>query len=89
MAFFRAIQCEPITKHNQRHADSGNHIQIKQTVTGTLYGTEAGVWIFRDGPAYVTILLDAMQFGSALLIVRDPSGVDQAYVDEQSPGVAR
>ena len=67
----------------------GNHIKINQTVTGTLYGSEAGVWIFSDGPAYVTILLDVTQFGSALLIVRDPSGVDQAYVDEQSPGVAR
>jgi len=67
----------------------GNYVPINQTVTGTPYGSEAGVWIFSDGPAYVTILLDVTQLGSALLIVRDPSGVEQAYVDEQSPGVAR
>jgi len=54
-----------------------------------LYQAEAGVWIFSDGPAHVTIVLDVTPFGSALLIVRDPSGVDQAYIDEQSPGVAR
>jgi hypothetical protein len=33
--------------------------------------------------------LDVGPFGSALLIVRDPSGVERAYVEEQSPGVAR
>ncbi|HJS18163.1 MAG TPA: hypothetical protein VJ785_05420 [Anaerolineales bacterium] len=68
---------------------TGNHIPLNQTVTGTLYFDEAGVWIFSDGPATVTIILDVGPFGSALLILRDPSGVEQAYVDEQSPGVAR
>ncbi|HUF00761.1 MAG TPA: hypothetical protein VMN99_16020 [Anaerolineales bacterium] len=68
----------------------GNHIGLNQTVTGTLYQAEAGVWIFSEGPAPVTIILDVGPFGSALLIVRDPSGVDRAYVEEQqSPGVAR
>jgi hypothetical protein len=68
---------------------TGNIIRLNQTVSGTLYFDEAGVWIFSDGPATVTMILDVGPFGSALLIVRDPSGVDQAYVDEQSPGVAR
>ena len=62
---------------------------LNQTVTGTLYQAEAGVWIFSEGPATVTIILDVTPFGSALLIVKDPSGVDRAYVDEQSPGIAR
>ena len=56
---------------------------------GTLYGAEAGTWIFSEGPANVTMVSDVGPFGSALLIVRDPSGVQRAYVDEQSPGVAR
>ena len=68
---------------------SGNRISLNQTVTGTLYGAEAGTWIFSEGPATVTMVLDVGPFGSALLIVRDPSGVERAYVDEQSPGVAR
>jgi len=68
---------------------SGNRIGLNQTVRGTLYFDEAGVWIFDQGPATVTIVLDVGPFGSALLIVRDPSGVERAYVEEQSPGVAR
>lgn len=68
---------------------SGNYIELNQTVTGTLYYNEPGVWIFSDGPATVTIVADVSPFGSALLIVQDPSGVERAYVDEQSPGVAR
>jgi hypothetical protein len=69
--------------------DSGNRIGLNQTVQGTLYFDEAGVWIFDEGPATVTMVLDVGPFGSALLIVRDPSGVERAYVEEQSPGVAR
>lgn len=69
---------------------TGNHIRLNQTVEGTLYFDEAGVWIFSDGPATVTITLDVSPFGSALIIVRDPSGVERAYVDQQSPqGVTR
>jgi hypothetical protein len=64
-------------------------IRLNETVTGTLYFDEAGVWIFSDGPAAVTIILDVSEFGSALIILRDPSGVERAYVDEQSLGVAR
>jgi hypothetical protein len=67
----------------------GKPISLNQTVTGTLYYDEPGIWIFSEGPATVTIVADVSPFGSALLIVRDPSGVDQAYVDEQSPGIAR
>ena len=65
------------------------YIELNQTVKGTLYQAEAGTWIFSEGPARVTIILDVTPFGSALLIVRDPLGVDRAYVDEQSPGIAR
>ncbi|HEX2992160.1 MAG TPA: hypothetical protein VHO49_15850 [Anaerolineales bacterium] len=69
---------------------TGNHIRLNQTVEGTLYFDEAGVWTFSDGPATVTITLDVSPFGSALIIVRDPSGVERAYVDQQSPqGVTR
>lgn len=68
---------------------TGNRISLNQTVTGTLYYNEAGTWIFSDGPARVTMILDVTPFGSALLILRDPSGVERAYVDEQSPGIAR
>jgi hypothetical protein len=68
---------------------SGNRIGINQTVNGTLYFDEAGVWVFSDGPANVSMILDVGPFGGALIIVRDPSGVDRAYVDQQkSPGVA-
>lgn len=67
----------------------GNRINLNQTVNGTLYFDEAGVWIFNEGPATVTMILDVSPFGSALFIVRDPSGVERAYVDQQkSPGVA-
>lgn len=69
---------------------TGNHIGLNQTVTGTLYFDEAGVWIFSDGPATVTITLDMSPFGSALMILKDPSGVERKYVDQQSPqGVTR
>ena len=69
---------------------TGNHIRLNQTVEGTLYFDEAGVWLFSDGPATVTITLNVSPFGSALIIVRDPSGVERAYVDQQSPqGVTR
>jgi hypothetical protein len=65
-------------------------IRLNQTVTGTLYGAEAGVWVFNEGPATVTIILDVSPFGSALIIVKDPSGVDRAYMDEQiKPGVTQ
>ena len=67
----------------------GNQIRLNQTVSGTLYQAEAGTWIFSEGPATVTIILDVGPFGSALLILRDPTGVERAYVDEQSPGMAR
>jgi hypothetical protein len=67
----------------------GNQIRLNQTVSGTLYQAEAGTWIFSEGPATVTIILDVGPFGSALLILRDPTGVERAYVDEQSPGIAR
>ena len=77
----------PATSNTQT---TGNHIRLNQTVEGTLYFDEAGVWIFSDGPATVTITLDVSPFGSALIIVRDPSGVERAYVDQQSPqGVTR
>ena len=68
---------------------SGNYIRLNQTVNGTLYFDEAGEWIFNEGPATITIVLDVGPFGSALIMVLDPSGVERAYVDEQTPGVAR
>ena len=77
---------EPVSDGQQA---TGNQIGLNQTVTGTLYYNEAGTWLFSEGPATVTIILDVGTFGTALIIVQDPSGVDRAYVDEQSPGVAR
>jgi len=68
---------------------SGNQIGLNQTVTGTLYQAEAGTWIFSEGPATVTIVLDVGPYGDALIILRDPSGVECAYVEQQSPGIAR
>lgn len=68
---------------------SGNHIGLNQTVTGTLYHAEAGIWIFNEGPANVTIVLDVGPYGDALIILFDPSGVQRAYVEQQSPGIAR
>ena len=65
-------------------------ISLNQTVMGTLYGAEAGVWVFSEGPAAVTIILDVGPFGGALIILKDPSGVDRAYMDEQTrPGVTQ
>jgi hypothetical protein len=58
-------------------------ISLNQTVTGTLYGPEAVIWTFSEGPATVTIILDVGPFGDALIIVKDPSGVDRAYMDQQ------
>jgi hypothetical protein len=63
---------------------AGNHIRLNQTVTGTLYFNEAGVWIFDEGPATITIILDVGPYGEAVLILRDPAGVDREYVDAQS-----
>lgn len=68
---------------------TGNRITLNQTVTGTLYFNEAGTWIFSNGPATVTIVLDVGPFGDALIILLDPSGVQREYVEQQSPGVAR
>ena len=62
---------------------TGNIIQLNQTVTGTLYFDEAGIWIFNDGPATITVILDVGPFGEALIIIRDPDGIDRAYVDSQ------
>jgi hypothetical protein len=58
-------------------------ISLNQTVTGTLYGPEAAVWVFSDGPAAVTMILDVGPFGGALIILKDPSGVERAYMDQQ------
>jgi hypothetical protein len=63
---------------------TGNIIQLNQTVTGTLYYDEAGVWIFNEGPATITIVLDVGPYGEALIILKDPDGVDREYVDAQS-----
>ena len=69
---------------------SGNRIRLNQTVTGTLYGAEAGTWIFAEGPATVTIILDVGPFGGALIILKDPSGIERAYRDQQTrPGVTQ
>lgn len=65
-------------------------IRLNQTITGTLYGPEAAIWTFSEGPANVTIVLDVGPFGAALIIVKDPSGVDRAYMDQQTrPGVTQ
>ena len=65
-------------------------IGLNQTVTGTLYGAEAGIWTFNEGPATVTIILNVGPFGDALIIVKDPAGVDRAYMDQQiSPGMTQ
>jgi hypothetical protein len=65
-------------------------IRLNQTVTGTLYGAEAGIWVFSEGPAAVTIILDVGPFGDALIILRDPAGVERAYRDQQTkPGVTQ
>jgi hypothetical protein len=69
---------------------SSNRVSLNQTVTGTLYGAEAGTWIFSEGPATVTMILDVGPFGAALIIVKDPAGVDRAYRDQQkSPGITQ
>ena len=88
---FTAPASQPVSSPNATGdiPVTGNRIGLNQTVTGTLYYNEAGTWIFSDGPARVTMILDVTPFGSALLILRDPSGVERAYVDEQSPGIAR
>ena len=67
----------------------GKPIRLNQTVQGTLYFDEPGIWIFSEGPATVTIVLDVGPFGDALLILFDPSGVQREYVEQQSSGVAR
>jgi hypothetical protein len=67
----------------------GTAIGLNETVTGTLYYNEPGTWIFSEGPATVTIVLNVGPFGDALIILKDPSGVDRAYVEQQSPGIAR
>jgi hypothetical protein len=72
-----------ITANN--NLPTGNRIRLNQTVEGTLYFDEAGTWIFSDGPATITITLDVTPFGSALIILRDPDGIERAYVDQQSP----
>jgi hypothetical protein len=75
---------------NSTQVPDNKRISLNQTVTGTLYGAEAGTWIFSDGPARVTMILNVSPFGSALIIVRDPSGVDRAYMDQQkSPGITQ
>jgi hypothetical protein len=63
--------------------NTGNYIQLNQPVSGTLYYNEAGVWIFSGGPADVTIILDVGPYGEALIILKDPDGVERAYVDAQ------
>ncbi|RPI93822.1 MAG: hypothetical protein EHM40_08585 [Chloroflexi bacterium] len=68
---------------------SGKRIGLNQTVTGKLYFDEPGIWIFSEGPAAVTVVLDVGPYGDALIILRDPSGVVRAYVEQQSPGIAR
>ena len=90
-------QPSPVTTTAQTSNTTGStqvpdnkRIRLNQTITGTLYGADAGTWIFNEGPARVTIILDVSPFGSALIIVRDPSGVDRAYMDQQkSPGVTQ
>lgn len=67
----------------------GTPISLNQTVQGTLFYDEPGIWIFNEGPATVTIVLDVGPFGDALIILFDPSGVQREYVEQQSPGVAR
>ena len=62
---------------------SGNRVGLNQTVTGKLTFSEAAIWIFNEGPANVTIILDVGPFGSALIILKDPGGVERAYVDQQ------
>jgi hypothetical protein len=64
-------------------------IGLNQVVTGTLYYNEGDTWIFSEGPATVTITLDVSTYGSALIILFDPSGVQREYVDGQEPGIAR
>jgi hypothetical protein len=77
-----------VTNPTTSTTTSGNRISLNQTVNRTLYFDQAGVWIFSDGPATVNMILDVGPFGDALIIVRDPSGVERAYVDQQkSPGV--
>jgi len=61
-----------------------NYIHLNQTVTGTLNYDEAGVWIFNEGPATITLILDVSAFGEALIILRDPDGIDREYVDAKS-----
>jgi hypothetical protein len=44
----------------------------------------------NEGPATVTIILDVGPFGGALIILKDPSGVERAYWDQQTkPGVTQ
>jgi hypothetical protein len=73
----------PATAAETGSADK-TYIRLNQTVTGTLYFNEAGVWIFNEGPATITVILDVGPYGEALIILRDPAGVDREYVDAQS-----
>jgi hypothetical protein len=61
-----------------------NFIGLDQTVTGTLYFDEAGIWVFKEGPAVITVILDVGPFGDALIILQDMNGIERAYVDTQS-----
>lgn len=80
---------EPASASNTAPQTAVKRIGLNETVSGTLYFDVADVWTFSDGPATISVVLDVSPFGSALIIVRDPSGVDRAYVDQQkSPGVA-
>lgn len=67
----------------------GTRIGLNQTVTGTLYFNEPGIWTFNAGPANVTIVADMSPYGDALLILYDPDGVERAYVEQQDPGIVR
>jgi hypothetical protein len=93
----RWLSPQPSAVHTPQSANDGNagtqtpgtHVGLNQTVSGTLYYNEPGTWIFSEGPARVTIVVDMSPYGDALLILFDPSGVQREYVEQQSPGIAR
>ena len=66
-----------------------NRIALNQTVSGQLFFNEWNDWTFSDGPATLNIILDVGPFGNGLIILLDPNGVQEEYVDVQVRGEER
>jgi len=78
------IPTNSVSETTVEAGNTENYIGLNQTVTGTLYFDEAGVWFFNEGPAIITVILNVGPFGEALIMLQDTNGVERAYVDSQS-----